>query len=459
MVNNDFGDYGIVRSRLWRFFLGFAWIAFLYVAAVGLEPFAPRHIIDYMVDTDTSGSDWTRQFIIVGLAMSIVLITFFRSSDNLRKLPQITTWPILILFAWCGLTLFWSPVPLIGLRRLALTTIVTFSVFAVIQGLGPSLALRLFAFCLAALVILSLAAVPFVSNAVHLPGESDVNLVGAWRGIFYHKNHSGLASALCVITSFFLWRMGKGHTWLAAMAAGMILLVMSRSKTSLILCIPSIIAGIYLGRLKAARQGFRALLILLTGIMLISIFTLLLFTMSERIIELFEDPTAFTGRMTIWKALWRVIVENPFGGIGFGSIYHTGIRNSFIKPSFAWLSLNAHGHNGYLDIMASTGLTGCILAIIAFVVNPFLQIMRSELVRPQVTAGLLYAIFSFTIFHDLLETSLLERARPAWVALLVVCAVARVISQQKEEANSGKTTTVQCDNSNLQQGCGLKKID
>jgi O-antigen ligase len=428
MANSDIFDSGIVKSRLARFLLLCTWISFLFVAIVGLKPFASRMGIDHLADT--TGIDWTRQLAQVGLALSIALVTFFRSADDLRKLPQLIPWPIILVLAWCGLTLFWSPVPFIAFRRLGLTSLVIFAIFAAVQGLGPWPALRLFGFCIAALVFVSVLASPVVPNAVHLPGEQDVKIIGAWRGIFYHKNHSGLIAALCVIISFFLWRMGQGRGWLVAMVPGITLLVMSRSKTSLILCLPALITGLYLGRLKAARRGLRALFTLLTGVMLISIFTLMLFAMSDRIAVLLDDPTAFTGRMTIWKNLWSMIVKSPFGGVGFGSIYHTGIRTTINNPAVAWLSLNTHGHNGYLDIMASTGITGCILALFAFLVNPLLQITRSELIYPQVTAGLLYAILSFLIFHELLETSLLERARPAWVALLVVCAIAQAISRK-----------------------------
>jgi exopolysaccharide production protein ExoQ len=430
MENKEFIDYGIVKSRPARWFLSVTWIAFLFVVIVGLKPFATRSGIDDLAEN--TGIYWARQLVEVGLALAVALTTFFRSGDELRKLPFPVPWPILLVITWCGLSLLGSPVPLIGFRRLALTALVIFTIFTVVEGLGHWYSLRLFGLCLALMVIVSVAAGPIVPNAVHLSAESDVKLVGAWRGIFYHKNHAGLVAALCIITSFFLWRMGQGRAWIVGVVFGIILLVMSRSKTSLILCIPALIAGLYLGKLKAARQKFRAILMLLTGVLLILILATILIAMGDKIMALLDDPTAFTGRMTIWRVLWEVISEHPFSGIGYASIYDTGIRPSTMSSSVAWLSTNAHGHNGYLDIMASTGIIGCIMAIFAFIISPFLQITRSEFSRPQVTAGLLYATLCFVTFHNLFETSLLERVRPAWVAQLMVCAIALAISRNSK---------------------------
>ena len=434
MENDYFADTGIVKNRVHRYILSFAWIAFLYVSMVGLKPFAPRIGIDIRVDT--SEVDWTLQFTQVALASIIILVTYLRNSYCLQKLPNIAHWHILIVLTWCGITLFWSPVPLIGFRRLALTSLFIFAVFSVVQGLGAWHALHLFALCIAILVVVSVVAGPVIPNAIHHTGERDINIIGAWRGIFYHKNHSGLVAALCVISSFFMWRMRQGHSWLIAFTAGIILLILSRSKTSIILCFPALISGLYLGKLKTAGRELFILFMIFTTIGFVSFFSILLFTMGDKITIVLNDPTAFTGRMTIWKALWEVILNNPFSGVGFGSLYHTGIHTANINSAIALISQNNHGHNGYLDIMASTGVTGCLLALFAFVIKPYLMITNSEFKSPWTMAPLLYGILIFLILHEMLETSMLDRGRPAWVALLLVCAISHAFSRRsKKESN------------------------
>ena len=114
-------------------------------------------------------------------------------------------------------------------------------------------------------------------------------------------------------------------------------------------------------------------------------------------------------------------------GVGYGSIYKTGIRTVIYNPTVTWLSYSVHGHNGYLDVLASTGIIGCFLTVFAFLITPFLQITRWAHSSFQIMAELMYAILAFLIFHELLETSLLDRTRSAWIAFLFVYAVAEAI--------------------------------
>ena len=425
MENNGFDDSGLVKNPLARGLLSFSWISFLFISFGGLKSFAFRTGFDGVSDVAEIG--WTSQIIIVGLGCLVILVTILYMYGDFGKVRRILPFPIFLVFVWCVLTLFGSSVPFIGLRRLILTMLVALSVFSVVQGLGPWSALRLFALCIAILTVVSVLACLTLPSAVHPPTEHNVNLIGAWRGIFFHKNHAGLAAALCVLFSFFFWRMKQGQVWLAVAIAGIILLVMSRSKTSLILCLPSLLSGVYLGKLKGARRDIRAIVTLFTAIGLITIITMTLIIAGDKISAILDDPTAFTGRMTLWKSLWSTIVENPFMGVGYGSIYKTGIRTVIYNPTVTWLSYSVHGHNGYLDVLASTGIIGCFLTVFAFLITPFLQITRWAHSSFQIMAELMYAILAFLIFHELLETSLLDRTRSAWIAFLFVYAVAEAI--------------------------------
>jgi exopolysaccharide production protein ExoQ len=417
--------YG-AQSRPLQRLLPFAFFAFLFVTFVGLTPFAGHTQLDDL--SETGEGDIVRQLTFIGLALLITYRTFFRRKSDLRMLPRLLPGPILLVLAWCAVTLLWSQVPLIGLRRLGLTALIIFTAFVFVQGLGSFRSLRLLALCLAAFVLASLVSGPLVPNAVHLAGERDMALIGAWRGIFPHKNHAGLAAALCVIMGFFLWRSERRTLWALAMAGGTALLILSKSKTSLGLLVPATFIGFYF-ELYFKRPHLRHLLqILLFAFLGVLGMAALLFF--DSISELFEDPDNFTGRVVIWTTLSMMIADHPLGGVGFGSIYEVGTDSPLLDYAAGWLSILAHGHNGYLDIAASTGFVGLLLCLFAFIVRPLQLIARSRGLHPKM-AGLMIACITFIVFHNFLESTLVNKERSAWVLLLIICAAAQAGSRKK----------------------------
>ena len=71
-----------------------------------------------------------------------------------------------------------------------------------------------------------------------------------------------------------------------------------------------------------------------------------------------RDDT-LTGRSTIWAFLVPYAIENPILGHGYGGFWTSDMRNSGYYP----------GHNGYLETILGTGFIGLILLSTFFVAN------------------------------------------------------------------------------------------
>lgn len=82
-----------------------------------------------------------------------------------------------------------------------------------------------------------------------------------------------------------------------------------------------------------------------------------------------------TRRIEIWRATWNMIKENPLMGVGF-SAYSAAIPQ-YHDASGKWVPEQAH--NDYLEMLASGGLVGAVLAIWFIVV--FLRQARERLLR------------------------------------------------------------------------------
>lgn len=153
--------------------------------------------------------------------------------------------------------------------------------------------------------------------------------------------------------------------------------------------------------------------------------------LSDQIGDIFDDPEAFTGRVAIWDALAMVISDYPAGGIGFQSLYQVGADTPLLNYASGWISLLAHGHNGYLDILAATGIIGFALFLFAFLFRPLRQIIKSKHMHPKVS-GLIFSLITFVIFHNFLESSLLNKEKALWVTLLIICAIAQSVTYKSK---------------------------
>ena len=150
--------------------------------------------------------------------------------------------------------------------------------------------------------------------------------------------------------------------------------------------------------------------------------SLLFYTsVSTDLMMMLEDPASFTGRAEIWSALFRYSADHFFLGSGYGSFWETGSSSPLYAYSSGWIVRGApHAHNGYIDLLIQTGLTGLVIGIFAVGVLPFRKLLTVKIAARE--RWLFSAIISFCLLHDLLETTLFDRVNPIWVMLLCILA-------------------------------------
>ncbi|HEY2069875.1 MAG TPA: O-antigen ligase family protein [Rhizomicrobium sp.] len=404
-----------------------AFLALLLMVFIGLAPFAPRDPSTLAIGESgfAGAGDAVRQ----ALYLLVLIVTLgttweLRGADAFRAIPI----PLALLLLWCLMSAWWAPASDVALRRAGLEVVVVLSAMLGVESIGITRALALLRVTLILVLAINWISIPLVHNAIHLPGESDPSLVGDWRGLYFHKNIAGAVSALSAILFFFFAVETKRLADWALFAAAVLFTAMTHSKSSI---------GILFGAIGAAwlyrrfwRSGLdRALILLSLGI---AAFFGLAFVIADgdAIARLLQDPTQFTGRTAIWQAEAAFIHDHPLLGFGFGSFADTGALSPLHGyVGEAWVKTEAHGHNAYLQLLVTVGGVGFALAMIAFVIQPlvaFLKARGDELPL----LGLLFAIFVFMLFHNVLESDFLEGDGPAWVVFLLMLAMLRRSRQE-----------------------------
>ena len=195
--------------------------------------------------------------------------------------------------------------------------------------------------------------------------------VGAWRGVYNHKN--GLGKWMVLSTAIFFLqsiRNPKTHIWIyLGLIFSTLLLVMSKSSSSIV---NLLVVGIVFSILKTWRWNY---LVMVPATFLITLlgsgFLLWFNSNSAMLFDSVGKDATLTGRTELWSLAFDFACRKPFFGYGYGGFWE--------KPNGAameiWQSINwqaPNAHNGFLDLFLGLGLSGIVIIGISFL-NTFIQ--------------------------------------------------------------------------------------
>jgi len=378
---------------------------------IGFDPAAMR---------DVSGRGSAIRQISYVLVAGLLLYAL-KPHENYRRILAIPL-PLAIGVGYCWLSLLWAIDPVIALRRLALTTLTMWTLFAAMRQLKFDETTKILRIAMVIVLLANYVAVlVFPELGLHNgAGSDEYSLMGDWRGVLQHKNIAGAACALTMI--LFTFDRGRMPRWIQipVFLASAYFLYQSNSKTSFGLGIASLVTGFVFLRYKLRYKG---LVIAVLGLAAVAV-TVLAGMYQNPLIDKLNDPKAFTGRTQIWQAEFKFIQDNPLLGSGYGSFWDIGAKSPVFKYASGELALIPSGHNGYLDLLVQLGIPGFLLILTVAVILPFRKLISSPMLVGA-KGALLVALFLFCIGHNFTESSLFERDMLVWVMLMVTMALSQ----------------------------------
>lgn len=361
---------------------------------------------------------------LVVLVLTVVAMRPLRHPERLLVVP----WPLVVALGWCWLSMAWSIDPGVGVRRLILTSIVLWSVFALVRQIGYERTLLIVRYVLIVLLIFNFAiSLLFPTMGIHQITESESNLAGDWRGIMAHKNQAGLICALTIIV--FCFDRRKLPYWV--MSAGIIgaglFLVMTNSKTSIGLIVAALTLGFgvasfnrrYTSVLRLSRYA-RIGIVAALALALAAAFHL--GVQSDTMLNYISDGNNLTGRTTIWVPMVRYYFGNPLFGAGYGSFWSINGVGPIQKDLQGWLKEVTQGHNGFLDLAVTIGLPGLVIVLAATLLWPLERLLGRPGFR-FAPCALIASMVIFCIGHNGTESSLFDRDTIGQVFLMIAIAL------------------------------------
>lgn len=393
--------------------------------AAGLAGFDINSAVQ-LADDAADGSKLRQVFYLFVFFLTALSTYALNKSKALIPIP--TAYAVAV--SWCLLSSVYAIVPGISIRRSIGMAIILFSVAACVQNLGfrkTITVVRMFLIVVISLSFISVlfSKIPLFAFAVHPGNEADISLRGAWRGILPHKNVAGAVMVHSSILFFSLFLIRKKALDLLFFFLAIIFLYFTHSKTSFGLLGTALLSSVIYMVLQRYRS--RALFNLMWVVIVFSGALLALVSWNQ-IDAYFSDPSNLSGRVGIWMSVAPYIEHHPLLGSGYGSYWKIGDQSPIFRTAItAFIATIGHAHNGYIEILLSTGLVGLTLALIALAVVPYLRFAGGVMDREPLMAPL-YGMWLFGMLQNMTEAQFFSPDKQSWI--FVVIAITAVHHRQ-----------------------------
>jgi len=296
--------------------------------------------------------------------------------------------------------------------RLLLTIIVSGTCFSALWSISPSLTLErsthLLGTTLIALyigfnipltrilritaLVMGFLMVASVIAALAYPPLGLTNYEGTvvWGGVFASKNTLGFWSAVSVLllVSLSFWQLAFATRVLYVVLAvvSLVCLYFSESATSLLALLTAAMIMLYLHFAFTLRLGLVSMTVL--GVLVAG-----LAGISFQLIdtaELIGRSGDLTGRGEVWQQTWNLILNKPWTGYGYGTIWYPTAASEWIQRSlteFTWTVF--HAHNGLLQVASEIGLPLTILTVL-MIIQQVIEVVFCQYQRQQ--PGVLFVL-------------------------------------------------------------------
>ncbi|MBV9783569.1 MAG: O-antigen ligase family protein [Acidisphaera sp.] len=384
----------------------------LYVL-IGFAPFQ-HDVVSYSTDTST-----INRWVWLGLVLLGLPILALRWRHALRLARAI--WPMLLLYAWFGASTFWALDRAASVRRF-LFYVVALMVFAAISvGVRRVRATHLVLVLGTGLVVLI-----DLGSAIVAPGLAMTDL--GLAGIHPHKNAAGAIGLYALLAAITYWPVARsaaargGSAVLGGLA--FVLLLLARSTTSTVIALGALLVlPMLLSLLRRPALVIAAIAATVAGLVGVVLFLYFAWAGIEGRDAL--APLAgitFTNRIDVWAFTVSEIAKRPLLGAGFASFWDI---NPLVQPSLYkgyWFASDTEytneAHNGYLDLVATTGFIGLGLALLVLGRALFLAFRAVARARSGGTALFHLGFLLAFVVHNLMESSYFVPNNPFGTLLL-----------------------------------------
>ena len=249
-------------------------------------------------------------------------------------------------------------------------------------------------------------------------GRMQAEHVGAWSGLWTHKNTLGGIMALGVAVGVAAASVAQARRWFwfGVAAGAFLLVVLSTSKTALIATILglAIMAGAHLMR----RGPVTSVIVVASAIGVVVVGAAIVVLAPELLVAAIGRDLTLTGRTDIWAATESAVNAQPWLGYGYYAFWLPDNGPAYwVREAVKWQVASAH--SGWLELVLGLGRFGVVL----FALQLAVSMSRGFGVVLQPAAGLWAPAFMGVFaLYTLSESHVLQANNLFWVLYVAVAA-------------------------------------
>jgi len=331
-------------------------------------------------------------------------------------------WYILPFLVYSGISISWSVAPDVSFYRWLILLITLFA--GAYFGLQYELKKIIEMLSIFLIYILALSTI-FV---IFVPGIGIMNyhsIQGAWKGIYWHKNHMGiiasLANLLFLINSVqsLQGKSNRAIYWIPLYMFSLFFIYQSDSvgayMTTILMHGLAGAALLFLkfrARLKQAHYLLIAALILLGGLVVI--------LNLDIIFGIFNRNTSLTGRVPLWTYLFSFYLsKKPLFGYGFNAFWYIEAHRLVMQLATGYPDQVIISDNGFIDILINGGFIGFALFGI-FYLGVWWQCVKFSAKSNDLTGMFPVFLLAFTLIANLTWSLMFENEGFIFLTMMVV---------------------------------------
>ena len=378
--------------------------------------------LDYSGTSASSedGNPITRLLWLAILASGTILV-MTRVALFVRLWRQLNVF-ILLFIALAAASIVWSIDPSLTVRSMVrMATMFAASLAMAMVGWNPRRYQQLVRPVLTFMLVGSIA-FGLIRPEWAIHQEQQAELLNAWHGLFATKNALGAVASF----TFILW----AHAWLTretnralallGMAAATACLILSRSSTSIITTMLTVLTLLLLVRAPTSLR--KSIPYLTSGLVIVILLYSLAMLKVVPGLEILVAPIpaitgkdlTFSNRANIWAAVVDHVKIRPLLGSGYSAYWTMGTptpdMESFSIRSKLEGFYPGSSHNGYLQVLNDLGAVGlcCLLGYLYVFVRDSIRLYRID--RSQ---GALFLVL-------FLQQTTVNLTEPLWLNVLLV---------------------------------------
>lgn len=328
------------------------------------------------------GNVWNQ---LIGGLLLIMTLFHFLHHKLATLIPFLRqAWPCLLIIFLFFISISWSDVPNITLRRSVAFLILILVAFTLSEVFTARSLLNFLANGIALVAFVGLIYTLASGNTLSFGlGDRD----SGFRGMFADKNSAARVYAYGFLILVALGRY-KANVDKAIISLLILALASSQSASAVVIALMGLSLLIAL-RLSIGKTSSQSLWRFLVLLLLLSIAGVMILYLYEYLLTLLGRDANLTNRAIVWELLAPYMEDKRIIGYGFGSFWASNAVGDFIER---W-GFIGNAHSGYLEMMLHAGLVGLSLLIIFL----FVSITRSSKLYI-LTKHKLVASFAITLF-------------------------------------------------------------